>query len=308
MRTAPQTAAERLPAEHRVQATLLYHFCRLQLPAIDFPPPAFERHLLRTFALHSTKVPDGSWPRFFENLYPLDWFVACACLEGSSRAWEQLFASRAGRTDCLLTDALRARATRLYPRDEERQESAVAEFWGHLYVAETAEGLPVLARYDGQRPLVPWLIRVFQNWHISQLRRRAGVQALPEDDVALPLPAGGDSRWHEAFCAAAGEWAAGLKEVELLILGLRLRYRLSQREVAALLGMHEGTVSRRTDALRDECLERVGKCLLDQGWTGDDLSDYVRTEMQAVLLDDPRLSVDHLASLLAARGKALPTP
>src|SRR5438552_336883 len=83
------------------------------------------------------------------------------------------------------------------------QPSAVNEFWGHLYVAESEDSLPVLARYDGLRPLVPWLIRVFQNWHVSQLRRRGAVQALPEDDLALPLPSAGESRWHEAFCEAA---------------------------------------------------------------------------------------------------------
>jgi hypothetical protein len=91
-----------------------------------------------------------------------------------------------------------------------------------------------------------------------------------------------------------------------LILGLRLRYRLSQREVAAVLGKHEGNLSRQTDHLRDKCLECIGTKLLEQGWTGDDLSDYVRTEMPGVLLDDPRLSVDHLARLLASQGKSLP--
>ena len=287
---------------------VLYHFCRLQLPAINLPSATCDRHLQRTFSLYQTKAgAAAAWPGYLDNLYPLDWFVACACLEGNALAWEHLFAARAGRTDCLLMDALRARAARLYPRDEERQESAVNEFWGHLYVAETQGSLPILARYDGQRPLVPWLIRVFQNWHVSLLRRRAGVQALPEDDLALPLPSNGEGRWHDAFCQAARECLGQLKDAELLILGLRLRYRLSQREVAALLDMHEGTVSRRTDHLRDRCLDFIGKRLLEQGWTGDDLSEYVRTEMQSLLLDDPRLSVDHLAHLLAAYGKTLPS-
>ncbi|MCI0460809.1 MAG: sigma-70 family RNA polymerase sigma factor [Gemmataceae bacterium] len=306
MHQGPRPTADNAPAQG-APTSLLYHFCRLQLPTVAVPPPAFERHLQRTFRLHQSKAGEAaSWPKFLENLYLLDWFVACACLDGNARAWEHLFAARAGRTDCLLMDALRARAARLYPRDEERQESAVTEFWGHLYAAESAEGLAVLARYDGLRPLVPWLIRVFQNWHVSQLRRRSGIQALPEDDVALPLPTGGDARWHEAFCQAARDWVGDLKDTELLILGLRLRYRLSQREVATLLGMHEGTVSRRTDSLRERCLEHIAQRLLEQGWTGDDLSDYVRTEMQGVLLDDPRLSVDHLAHLLARQGKSLP--
>jgi RNA polymerase sigma factor (sigma-70 family) len=282
---------------------LLYHFCRLQLPGVSLPEDACSRHLERTFTLHRAKVGDTlSWDAYLENLYPLDWFVASACLEGNSRAWEHLFAARAGRTDCLLMDALRARAGRLYPRDEERQDSAVTEFWSHLFVPETPGSTPVLARYDGQRPLVPWLIRVFQNWHISQLRRRAGVQALPDDDVALPLPAEAESRWHELFCQAARDWLNQLEETELIILGLRLRYRLSQREVATMLHMHEGTVSRRTDALRDQCLEFVGKRLVEEGWTGDDLSEFIRTEMAGLLLDDPRLSADHLAKMLGSKS------
>jgi DNA-directed RNA polymerase specialized sigma24 family protein len=154
---------------------------------------------------------------------------------------------------------------------------------------------------------VPWLIRVFQNWHISQLRRQSGTQALPEDDLALPLPEEHEARWHDAFCQAARDCLSLLKDKELLILGLRLRYRMSQREVAHLLDMHEGTVSRRTDQLRDQCLEYIGKQLVAQGWTGDDLTEFVRTEMHSLLLDDPRLSVDHLAKLIAEQGKTLPS-
>ena len=73
-----------------------------------------------------------------------------------------------------------------------------------------------------------------------------------------------------------------------------------------MLGKHEGNLSRQTDHLRDKCLDYISAKLLEQGWTGEDLSDYVRTEMPGVLLDDPRLSVDHLARLLASQGKSLP--
>ncbi len=198
------------------------------------------------------------------------------------------------------------RAARLYPRDDERQESAVTEFWGHLFAPETPGSLPILARYDGNRPLVPWLIRVFQNWHISQLRRHSGVQALPDDDVALPLPADTNGRWREVFARGTSEWLADLGDDEVLLLGLRLRHRLSQREVAHLLGVHEGTISRRSDALRDQCLAFLGKRLVEAGWTGDDLSDFVRTEMHGLLIEDPRLSADHLASILGRKGKQIP--
>ena len=289
------------------RAALLYHFCRLQLPAIDLSAEAAASHLRRTFSLWQGKTEaSGNWDDYLTNLYPLDWFLSSACLEGKPKAWEALFAARAGRTDCLLVDALRARAARIYPRNEERQESAVTEFWGHLFAPETPGSLPILARYDGVRPLVPWLIRVFQNWHISQLRRHAGTQALPDDDIALPMPEESDGRWREVFAQATGAWLGGLNDDEILLLGLRLRQRLSQRDVAHLLGLHEGTISRRTDALRDQCLELVSKRLTDAGWTGDDVFGFVRAEMHALLIDDPRLAADRLAGIMARQGKRLP--
>jgi RNA polymerase sigma factor (sigma-70 family) len=293
------TDAERRP--------LLFHFCRMQLPAVTLSESEFNRHLDRTLALYRRKEPTATLAGYLDSLYSLDWYLCCSCLTGDGRAWELLFAARTGRSDCLLIDALRARAARLYPRDDERQESAVAEFWSQLLVSESADGLPVLARYDGQRPLVPWLIRVFQNAHISRLRAAGGMHALPDDDVALPLPSRSDGRWHEAFCQAARETLAALSDGELLILGLRLRYRMSQREVAHLLGVHEGTISRQTDKLRDHFLDQIRDRLLAQGWTGDDLTEFILTEMTPLLLDEPRLAGDRLAALLAARGKSLPT-
>lgn len=218
-----------------VHTALLYHFCRLRLPAVALPLPLFEGHLQRAFELsrakHSRKGETTSWEIFLENLHAVDWFLSCACLEGRPSAWEVLFAARANRTDSLLVDALRQRAVRLFPRDAERQDEAVAEFWGYLLAGERDGALPILARYDGQRPLVPWLIRVFQNKHLSDLRHRHGQQPLPEDDLGerdLPFSDSGHERWYDEFRLAAREWLDALTDQEVLILGLRLRYRMSR--------------------------------------------------------------------------------
>jgi RNA polymerase sigma factor (sigma-70 family) len=303
-----EPAAEPTAAD-RARIAAVYHFGRLQLPAITVPEPVFQSHLRRAFAIYQPKAEAPlTWGAFLDGLYVLDWAVCVGCLEGADAAWDQLFAARTGRTDCLLVDALRARAGRLYPRDEERQESSVTEFWSQLLVPETERGTPVLARYDGQRPLAPWLIRVFQNLHLSRLRVHGGATSLPDDDIAVPLPTAPrvDRRWHEAFVAAAREWLDSATESERLILGLRWRYRMSQREVAHLLGVHEGTISRQTDKLRDHALEVIGERLAADGWTGDDLAGLIQTEMGGLLVDDTRLSADQLGRLLAARGKSLP--
>jgi RNA polymerase sigma factor (sigma-70 family) len=293
-----------IPSPPATRFSLLFHFCRMQIPAVTLSLDRSRQHLERTYAVFAAKSPDLTWEKYLANLYPLDWFLCCGCLESDNRAWEILFATRTGRSDCLLIDALRARAVRLYPRDEERQENAVTEFWSHLIVSETPGSIPVLARYDGQRPLAPWLIRVFQNWHVSHLRSHAGTQALPEDDLAMPLPqrSDGEARWHDAFCLAARDWLGTLSENEMLLLGLRWRYRLSQREVAQLFSVHEGTISRQTDKLRDRALETIGKRLMSEGWPGDDIEGFILTEMGSLLVDEPRLSADQLTALLKKKG------
>jgi RNA polymerase sigma factor (sigma-70 family) len=279
---------------------------------VKVPEPRFAAHLERSFRIFAPKIPAGSpvsWAAFLEGLYAVDWAVCVGCLERSNAAWEELFNARTGRSDCLLVDALRARAVRLYPRDEERQETAVGEFWSGLIAPESEGSLPILARYDGQRPLAPWLIRVFQNWHLSKLRQHPGVTALPDDEIAIPMEAlspNAAPRWHESFVSAARDWLGAVDDDERILLGLRWRYRMSQREVAALLGLHEGSISRRTDKLRDKALEQIGRKLVADGWTGDDLEGFVLTELGALLTDDPRLSADHLGRLLAAKGKRLP--
>ncbi len=291
------------------RVTILYHFCRLQLPAISIAEPLFRTHLTRTFTLYNSKAEAPvPWAIYLDGLYALDWLVCVGCLESQTVAWELLFAARTGRSDCLLVDALRARACRLYPRNDEKQDSAVAEFWSQLIVPETDHGTAILSRYDGERPLAPWLIRVFQNWHLSKLRSTSGLMSLPDDDIAIPIPTvtKHETRWHESFCIAARDWLHEIGESERLILGLRWRYRMSQREVANLLGVHEGTISRQTDKLRDKALELIGQRLVADGWTGDDLESYILTEMGGLLVDEPSLSADQLRRILVARGKELP--
>src|SRR5262249_50551173 len=110
-----------LTTHHSPTTGLLYHFCRLQLPPVRLPEGKFQRHLGRTFELYRARRAGAgepvSWEAYLENLHPVDWFLCCGCLEGEKAAWDALFAARANRVDCLLVDALRARAVRLFPRD-----------------------------------------------------------------------------------------------------------------------------------------------------------------------------------------------
>jgi len=291
-----------------VQTILLYHFCRLRMPGIALPLGSFQRRLHQAYERHGNqcrhKGQPASWKDFLDNLHALDLFLASACLDNHKQAWEQLWALRASRTDSVLVDSLRRRAIRLLPRNAERQEEAVLDFWGYLLAGEKEGSTPILARYDGQRPLAPWLIRVFQNKILSDLRREQDLEPLPQDDVferEFPLPASGEDRWYHEFREAAREWLSGLSDQHMLLIGLRWRYKESQREVAKVLNIHEGNVTRRMTSLSEDFQTRVAGRLRELGWEGEDndLQSYIHKEMQSLLLDEPRLALDQLASLLA---------
>jgi len=288
------------------RARLLFAFGRLQLPSVGLSEPVLSRHLERTYATYASKEGEtASWIDYWSRLHALDWYLACGCLERSPEAWQRLFALRANPADALLIDALRSRAVRLYPRDLERQETAVGEYWSRLLVSENPAQSAILMRYDGLRPLAPWLIRVFQNWHMSDLRRKFEETGACDSDWSS-AETQNDWQWRDAFREAARDWLGTIDEEGQLLIGLRWRYRLSQRDAAKLLGMHEGTLSRHTAALRDRYLLYIEERLTDQGWTGSDLRDFILAEMESVLLDEPLVGVSSLARLIARRGLQIP--
>ncbi len=292
------------PAPSR--ARLVFAFGRLQLPSVHLSEPVLFRHLERTYDIYAGKEPQtASWSDYWSRLHAFDWYLACGCLERSPEAWQRLFALRATPADALLIDALRLRAVRLYPRDLERQETAVGEYWSRLLVCENPAQMPILRRYDGLRPLAPWLIRVFQNWHLSDLRRKFEETGACDGDWSAAAGQN-DWQWRDAFRDAAREWLRTIDEDSQLLIGLRWRYRLSQRDAAKLLGMHEGTLSRHTAALRDRYLLFIEERLTEQGWTGSDLRDFILAEMEGVLMDEPLLGISSLARLLARRGLSVP--
>ncbi len=294
--------AELIQCEPRVR--MLYLYSRIQQPRVEMDWPAYLAHLERMFERRQPHALDAV--QYVASLFPIDALIVMGCLQNQPAAWESLFAARVGRADRLLIDALRQRASRLLPGNEEEQEMAVQDFWGHLLVPPALNSVPILQRYDGLRPLVPWLIRVFQNRIISQLRSpHHRLESLGEDDV-LPeaQPASKtDARWHEVFRDAASEWVAALPESDLILLGLRWRYRLSQRDIANVYQVHEGTISRQIALMRDQCLAHLRKQMECAGWLGEDLQTFILQEMESVLLDEPRLSASSLARLLREQGK-----
>jgi RNA polymerase sigma-70 factor (ECF subfamily) len=107
-----------------------------------------------------------------------------------------------------------------------------------------------LRRLDG-RPLQPWLRRIAVNCAIDQLRRRprgwVGAELAP--DAATPPADGPDADLVAAVLA--------LPDARRMVVVLHFWCDLTQREIAAELGIPPGTVASRLSRALDELSQRV---------------------------------------------------
>ena len=135
------------PSLGRVRSCVLLFPAGCSPPGINLAADACSGICVRTYQLFGEKHENGvNWDAYLDNLYPLDWFVASACLEGNSRAVAAAvcFPRRPQR---LPAGRWAAAGGSALSRDEERQESAGQEFWKPPFRRPSIEGsLPVLAR------------------------------------------------------------------------------------------------------------------------------------------------------------------
>ncbi len=115
-----------------------------------------------------------------------------------------------------------------------------------------------LGRFDVDRPLVPWLMRIGANWALTQLetRKRHGDEELdesiqwkgpsPEADVDR-------TRLYEAVNRAVD----ALPEEQRVVLHLRITEGLSYREIAEALAWPIGTVMSRLSRARETLRAKV---------------------------------------------------
>ncbi|VTS06396.1 sigma-70 family RNA polymerase sigma factor [Tuwongella immobilis] len=293
-------AFDRMP-----QVRAIYQFARLRLPRIQLPWDVFLARFrnayartLRTQERAHTVPPTPE--EYVLRVYALDSYLCFGCLNNDRVAWQMLFQTHT-QADAILHETLRKHLCHFFPRDPDRQDDKLNTFWGNLILAEREGQTPILERYDGLRPLVPWLITVFDNWIRSE--QRPTVRMVQRDEDAPEIAEtrdedSGNSQWHELFGEAAREWLSTLEGRNLLVIGLLWVHQLNQRSVAQLLGVHEGTVTRIRQALKTEADEAIIPVLERNGWTGDDLTPFWGSEMASVLNRDPRLSAQAIRKLL----------
>lgn len=115
-----------------------------------------------------------------------------------------------------------------------------------------------LDRFEEDRPLAPWLLRIASNWARTQVetRKRRGGEELDESirwEGPSPEEELDKSRQREAIVRAVEE----LPEDQRVVLHLRVSEGLSYREISDTLDVPIGTVMSRLSRARETLRTRV---------------------------------------------------
>lgn len=115
-----------------------------------------------------------------------------------------------------------------------------------------------LDRFDPERPLIPWLLRIATNRAMSllEIRRRRPMEELTET-VPDPGPSPHDDAERRRLHAAVRHEVERLPEDQRVILILRAAEDLSYREIADVLDVPIGTVMSRLARARETMRKKV---------------------------------------------------
>ena len=248
----------------------------------------------------SSEAATSSMAEFCRSLRLQDLALARACAAGSEAAWNA-FLIRC--RDILVRTAL------AITREESAARELADSVYADLYGLEAPGGRRVskLAYYDGRGSLEGWLRSVLAHEFTDRLRRERRRVSLDEQ-----VEAGRDFRAPEAESpvvpdprveAATDEALAAISAEERLLLASYYLDGQTLAAIAAFLGVHESTVSRRLDrtvrSLTKDIVKRLRKC----GFSRDQAREALEVDVRDPAVDVRR----HLRGARNETGTVLST-
>jgi RNA polymerase sigma-70 factor (ECF subfamily) len=227
---------------------------------------------------------------FFASLRTADLVLARACAGGAERAWERFITLY---REPLLRAGIAITGSETLGR--ELADGLYAELYG-LTVHDGQRRCP-LDSYSGRGSLIGWLRTVLAQRHVDRYRRTQREQPL-DDTGDCPAPASeAETDPHQP---ALDRLAAAVREAlekeapeERFLLASYYLDGRKLHEIAALLGVHEATVSRK--------LKRVTAVVRKQIVRGLERRGMTRRQAEDALATDPR-------DLTAANEAVAPGP
>lgn len=212
---------------------------------------------------------------FFAGLRMTDLVLARACAGGSERAWERFI--RLYR-EPLLRAGIAITGNESLGR--ELADGLYAELYG-LTMRDGQRSCP-LDSYSGRGSLIGWLRTTLAQRHVDRYRRTGREQPLEEStDPPVAVPeAGPDRRILPILASAVREALEGENTEDRFLLASYYLDGRKLHEIAALLGVHEATVSRKLKRVTSGVRKQIVRVLERGGMS--------RREAEEALATDPR--------------------
>jgi RNA polymerase sigma-70 factor, ECF subfamily len=211
--------------------------------------------------------------------------LARACAAGNERAWQD-FISR-------YRQKLHGMALHI-TRDAAHAAELADSLFADLYGVNTPEDRrkSKLLSYTGRGSLEGWLRTVMAQEFINRYRKQKRTVSLEEQTeqgaqfVAAQEPAGGADRISQLRLeAATNEALAELSAEDRFTLASYYLDGRTLAEIAAMLGLHESSVSRRLDRLASGLRKRILAGLRTQGMSHAQAAEALETDVRDLQLN-----------------------
>lgn len=218
-------------------------------------------------------VDSGEVEGYLKSLHLEDLALACACSEGTEKAWEFFMAHF--RQD--LRNAARAMLRGLGLADDSRAEELADSLYAELYGVRSSSKGPrksLFEYFHGRSKLSTWLRAVLAQKQVDMFRTGSRTVSLESENQAetsreiagrtRSFPADPDphrEKYLRRFATALATALANLAPREGMILACYYVDQLTLAEIGRMLHEHESTVSRRLERLRSGLRESVTQAL-----------------------------------------------
>jgi RNA polymerase sigma-70 factor (ECF subfamily) len=217
--------------------------------------------------------------KFYRSLHLKDFALAQACSRRLPVAWE-LFIRR-------YRERIYAAALVL-TKDEPAARNLADSVLGDLFTSAAQSDCPRLASYSGRGSLEGWLKAVLARAFVDRYRSRRRFVSLEHhldtlkalcasDGLDADVP---DPRLKEAIEETCLEWSA---EDRFLLAAYFFDER-TLAEIAAMIGVHESTVSRRMHRLLARLRRSIKRKLRDKGMGVREVEESLRSDVHDLAL------------------------
>jgi RNA polymerase sigma-70 factor len=219
--------------------------------------------------------------RYLSSLHLSDLAIACACAEGSHRAWDHFVRE--------FRPGLYRAAQAIDPSGGSRDlaDSLYGELFGITTDGDTRRSQ--LDYYHGRSALATWLRAVLAQRYVDRVRSRRALEPLPDEDTPHAIAeraASPDPAWPRAVerlrVALKGAVAA-LAPRDRLRLACYHAQSMTLAQIGEMLHEHEGTVSRHLTRTRKALRTAVERDLRER----ERMSEAEIAECFALVTADP---------------------